>query len=650
MLKKKIWLVQQGVWSAKASNRPPPMPLVGGYLKAAIESDERLRDELDVRIFSLSGGDSLVSVLRRLFFEEIPDLVAFSVLGWNYALFGNVAETFRLLNPKGWVVFGGTHVANQARRTFGMFPAVDVVVNGEGEWVFLDLLRAWLGGASRHELGGIQSISFRDGADGVTTTPTAGRIRDLDEIPSPFLSGAMPLVDERGNFLYDNALLETNRGCPYRCSFCYWGGATGQKLRVFSMDRLREEVEVLARAGATEIMLCDANFGILPQDEEFIEICIRARERYGYPRHIMTSWAKDKRKSFYRIVERMNQAGFHSSFNLALQSLSEPALEDMQRRNMRINEWQDLADWLHGQGMAVYAELIWGCPGETFESFLDGYDRLARHVSRVATYPLLLLPNTAYVERKDELGMVTWRGENDDFERVLQHKTMSIADNCRMHRFLFWARVICEHHLLRYVWRPLDRWVSVTQSQLLLTLDGWLDEQQDDPAAARLKACRDQAVAELDVGAANIERGLQFFFTDGQADDLMHRWWREAVSPRVDEGRRGVFLDLFRYDWTCRPVYAPNGTTALPVERRDGRQHYVRRGVWFDYDILRILAESGESDPLDAAPSPIRLDFHYRTGFCNDIALYHNAHNEQYFGIAELPSECRHQPMGAAVA
>ena len=52
----------------------------------------------------------------------------------------------------------------------------------------------------------------------------------------PFLTGAIPMVDAAGNFLYDVGMLETNRGCPYSCSFCYWGGATGQKVRSFSRN------------------------------------------------------------------------------------------------------------------------------------------------------------------------------------------------------------------------------------------------------------------------------------------------------------------------------------------------------------------------------------------------------------------------------
>src|SRR3712207_2762784 len=94
------------------------------------------------------------------------------------------------------------------------------------------------------------------------------------------------------------------------------------------------------------------------------------------------------------IVRRMKAEGMQSSFTLALQTLNDSALEQMQRRNMKLNEWEELVHWLRREGLDCYAELIWGAPGETPESFFEGYDRLARYMTRIAVYPLLLLPNT----------------------------------------------------------------------------------------------------------------------------------------------------------------------------------------------------------------------------------------------------------------
>ncbi|WP_434447386.1 radical SAM protein [Lentzea sp. E54] len=159
------------------------------------------------------------------------------------------------------------------------------------------------------------------------------------------------------------------------------GGATGQRIRAFSRERLRAELELFAKHKVHTIVLCDANFGILPIDAEFIDDMIEVRNQYGYPRALETSWAKNKSKLFFDIVRRMKEAGMRSSFTLALQTLSEDTLKTMNRHNMKVNEWEDLARWLDQEGLDCYAELIWGAPGETVESFMEGYDRLSRHMS-----------------------------------------------------------------------------------------------------------------------------------------------------------------------------------------------------------------------------------------------------------------------------
>jgi radical SAM superfamily enzyme YgiQ (UPF0313 family) len=261
------------------------------------------------------------------------------------------------------------------------------------------LLNARLDGIPASQLGGILGISYQDDTGAVATTPPRDRIENLDVIPSPFLSGAIELTDDEGKFRYDVALMETNRGCPYKCSFCYWGGAVGQRIRAFSRERLRAELEIFAKHKVHTIVLCDANFGILPIDAEFLADMIEVRDQFGYPRALETSWAKNKSKLFFDIVSTMKQAGMRSSFTLALQTLSDDALNTMNRRNMKLNEWEDLAAWLDKEGLDCYAELIWGVPGETVDSFMLGYDRLSRHVSRIAVYPLHLLPNTHYMEK-----------------------------------------------------------------------------------------------------------------------------------------------------------------------------------------------------------------------------------------------------------
>jgi radical SAM superfamily enzyme YgiQ (UPF0313 family) len=603
-----VYLVQQGVWDMPLES----MPLASGYLKAAALADEHVAQHTDIQIFSFRGRTSLIAMATALFQNRVPDVLACSVLGWNYRAFGSLAETFKQLNPDGWVILGGTHVANQGARVFGAFPDVDVVVDGEGEEVFRDLLRAYLDGASPRALDAIDGISFHNG-DGVVTTPPRERINDLDVIPSPTLTGAIELTDSAGRFRYDVALMETNRGCPYKCSFCYWGGSVGQRVRAFSRERLRQELELFARLQVHTVVLCDANFGLLPIDAEFVDDLIATRDRYGFPQALETSWAKNKSKVFFDIVRTMARAGMRSSFTLALQTLSDDALTAMNRRNMKVNEWEDLAEWLNREGLDCYAELIWGAPGETIESFTEGYDRLANYVSRIAVYPLLLLPNTEYADKKQQYGIVSVRGDDDDFQYVLAHNTMTFAENQQMQRFMFWARVMAENAVLRHVWLALRVLGDITQSQGLRNISAWMQDS-DDPAAPPLRAVLARSIAApSELGAA-----LGYLYGDPEAKRLLARWWAESIHPLVPDAVAGVLDEVFRYDVISQPIYHDPGAAGppeeLPVVEMRGEQYFVRRDVDFAYDVPAILAALRAKTEPDLAPNPVRLDLYYQVG------------------------------------
>jgi radical SAM superfamily enzyme YgiQ (UPF0313 family) len=612
--RKSVYLLQQGVWDMPLES----MPLASGYLKATALADERLRERLDITIRNYRGGVTAATIANDLFSGPCPDVLACSVLGWNFRTFGSLTETFRQLNPEGWVVFGGTHVAQQADRVFRMFPEVDVVVNGEGELVFRDLLRAFLDGTSRHALGAIAGISYRNLAGEVSTTPPRERMQDLDVIPSPFLTGAIDLLDDAGRFRYDVALMETNRGCPYKCSFCYWGGAVGQRVRAFSRERLRQELELFAKLKVHTIVLCDANFGLLPIDEEFVDDLILARERFGYPRALETSWAKNKSKVFYTIVRKMKQAGLRSSFTLALQTLNDDALRLMNRRNMKVNEWEDLAAWLDAEGLDCYAELIWGAPGETPESFMEGYDRLARRVSRIAVYPILLLPNTTYAEKKREFSIVSVRGDHDDFEYVLSHQTMSFAENQRMSRFMFWARVVAEHAVLRHVWVGLRELAGIRQSQVLSNLDAWIERTEDAAAGPLGAILRDSSSSRTAIGDA-----IGYLYGDREAKRLLQRWWSDSVRPLLPAELVPVLDEIFRYDLLTQPIYRHEDAAApvenLPTVRLLGEEYYLRAGVRLDFDVVGIIAALRAGAEPDLEPRPTIVDLCYRKGF-EDLA------------------------------
>lgn len=626
----RIVLVQQGIWDAPLES----MPLAAGYLASTALADSEIRDRVDIRIANFRGGVGVREMADQLFGDGVPDIIGFSVLGWNFRSFGVLAEAFRQLNPHGWVVFGGTHVAHQAERVFRMFPNVDVVVNGEGELTFRDLLRAYLDGRDVRDLTGIEDVSFSSSAGRVVTNPARDRIMDLDVIPSPVLSGAIDLTLPGGGFRYDVALMETNRGCPYKCAFCFWGGAVGQKVREFSRGRLRRELEVYGSLKVHTIVLCDANFGMLQSDRQFVEDLIEVREEFGYPLALETSWAKNKSRVFYDIVQRMKQAGLRSSFTLALQSLNDDALGTMRRRNMKVNEWEDLVSWLNDEGMDCYAELIWGAPGETPESFFEGYDRLAKHMSRIAVYPVLLLPNTDYSEKKAEYGISTVRGDHDDFEYVLSHDTMTFAQNQDMHRFLFWTRTIAENAILRHCLVAAMELAHIRQSEALRDLDDWM-RHSTDPAAVPLQ----QAMSEYLGSYEAAGRALKYLRTQPDALVLLERWWSDLVDRHrheLSDDVVSVLLECFRYDMLTQPLLCRDAGVDgenLDVIERDGIAYYVRRDVPLRYDVPGIVRQLRGDITPDLGPSPAIVTLYYRIGFESFVSSTNHEETMHYLGV-----------------
>lgn len=619
------------------------MPLAVGYLKAVIDADEDLKNEVDVEICNFRGGQRLQEMAKRLFADETPDVLGFSVLGWNYRSFGVLAETFKQLNPRGIVVFGGNHVANQSERVFRELPWIDVVVNGEGEHTFHELVTYILEHRGEDlDPVNVHGLSFRRPDGEAYTTPERDRIEDLDIIPSPFLTGAIPMADEAGNFRYDVALMETNRGCPYKCSFCYWGGAIGQKMRSFSAERLAAEIDLFAYHKAPSLVLCDSNFGLLEADEEFVELVTKAKEKHGYPEALITSWAKNKSQRFYNIVRQLKAHDLHGLFTLALQTMDDAALTDMNRRNMKVNQWESLVDWLTEEGLDCYGELIWGAPGETVESFLEGYDRLAKKVSRIAVYPMLLLPNTSYVENRELHGFVTIRGEDDDFEYVLANRSSTLAENLDMQRFVFWARVLGEQQYLRHAWQPLLDLAGMTQSQGIRSLRAFFEAAGDQSAS--------EFLAEIPVLAESpaIAQALRSLHSHPELQKLVRQWWQQVAVPAFPEEWRSFAEALYDYECWSRQVYVVPGGDLPPgwhTIDRDGAEWYESDVVHFPYDMPAALENWSETLESGPRPEPTSLVFSARPGYYENLDNYETAAQHLATARKVNPDE-RLQPTG----
>ena len=190
------------------------------------------------------------------------DIVAFSAYQWNFRMSIEVARRVKKQYPEKLVIFGGPQVPDHAEDFFKEYPFVDVVVHGEGEQVFLSLVESY----PENNWEDIPGISYISSNGEFKTSPKGPRMKDLSQIPSPYLEGTFkPLMKANPDENWIT-MWETNRGCPFSCTFCDWGSLINAKVYPFDMERCLRELDWFSEHKIGYIFCCDANFGILARD------------------------------------------------------------------------------------------------------------------------------------------------------------------------------------------------------------------------------------------------------------------------------------------------------------------------------------------------------------------------------------------------
>ena len=121
------------------------------------------------------------------------DIILFSIYVWNEQASLAIAKRLKAAKPQTMIVFGGPQVPDRVAEFMFKNQFVDIAAHGEGEQIFLALLNQ----LETRQWHLVQSISYRLSDGTIESTEKFARIRDLETIPSPYLSGVFE-IDERG--------------------------------------------------------------------------------------------------------------------------------------------------------------------------------------------------------------------------------------------------------------------------------------------------------------------------------------------------------------------------------------------------------------------------------------------------------------------
>jgi hypothetical protein len=326
-------------------------------------------------------------------------LFLFSNYTWSSEPNLATSALIKQLNPNHVTIHGGPDTPKyegDVEAYFAAHPHVDITVHGEGEATLVALLEALRdhvgdGVADLSPLADVAGLSFRLG-DRVIRTGARDRIADLDELPSPMLTGLfdgfIPAGKGPGAFN-----LETNRGCPYGCTFCDWGSATLSRVRKFDLERVFGELEWCAIHGF-RIAIADANFGIFERDVEIAERIAQLKATYGYPRSVGNNYAKNTVKHLSRIIEIFTEAGIVAEGKMSMQSFDTDTLLTIRRKNIKLEQYHDLSVEFRLNQLPMSVDLMMGLPGSSPTSFRNDLQSCIDRDLRSTVHATVLLPNS----------------------------------------------------------------------------------------------------------------------------------------------------------------------------------------------------------------------------------------------------------------
>lgn len=367
------------------------LPLSAGLIASSAKSNGEIRQKCDFHI-RVQRGDP--KALASAF--DDPFVLGFSCYSWNLRQSLKVAQAAKNLYPRCHVVFGGPEIPRSAdgiRRFFPEWTFVDSLVPGEGEITFRELILALLNGT---DLTSIAGLAFQRGEGEVHVNTPRGRIDNFGELPSPFLDGTFDEFLAGEPRPLSGALWETNRGCPFSCTFCDWGQATKSRVREVPLERLRREIEWIGQRQFHLVWATDANFGIRPQDLQIGRCIAGAKRIFGYPRALSVSWAKNCPDRVGEIYEVLAEAEIDCQITLTMQSFHRETLAAVKRSNIKLASFDALKESFGNLGIPTYSEFILPLPEETYDTFMDGVIRsLTRYWRDFFAINLCrLIPNT----------------------------------------------------------------------------------------------------------------------------------------------------------------------------------------------------------------------------------------------------------------
>ena len=250
-------------------------------------------------------------------------MVGFTCYLWNIQRTLWIAERLKEARPDLHILLGGPEITADNDWVL-RHEAIDFAAIGEGEQTFCDLLQAMRPpNANAPPPMSIPGLFARrrSGMGDPVLPPPRRPLANLDQISSPYLAGILDAADEQ------MLLLETIRGCIFKCKFCYYPKSY-DSLYFLSEERIVANLEHARRRGAREVVLLDPTLNQRRDFPAFLRLLARCN-----PEGQFTYFGELRAEGITSEVARLLREANFTEVEIGLQSIDPRAMELMDRKN-----------------------------------------------------------------------------------------------------------------------------------------------------------------------------------------------------------------------------------------------------------------------------------------------------------------------------
>lgn len=415
-----VYLIQPNYRTGFKKHQIPWLPYSVGTCWSYAITDKQIADNFKLKEI-IYVRENIDSIIER---ADSNGVYLFSNYIWNWTYNKTLANKLKNTYPNSTVIFGGPGIPKDENLRKDI-EHVDTFIHGMGEQALMNLLK--------NKLNRIKNPKN-------ITVP----MKSLDDIPSPYTTGLFDNIMELED-MGMRATLETNRGCPFPCTFCDWGSVAYKKLLKFPIEKIKGEIKWFSDNKIKTLNIADANVGVFAKrDEEWLMELVKYQKETGYPSAADAAWYKNSSERIMQLAKKTQEIGNNKSYTISMQSMNPKTLKEIKRQNLTIPEINNLLTKANKLGIRSFSEMILGLPYETKNSWIDGFTKIleAGQHSHLEAWFCQILPNSELgspesiakheiktIQLNDYIGAVDRLDEiNEEFSIVYSTKYMNFKD------------------------------------------------------------------------------------------------------------------------------------------------------------------------------------------------------------------------------